>query len=57
MTCSDQQVSPRINLLQHYANKNPNHMWQVVITKNDGKPHSINYTAIDLTGKPAFSVA
>lgn len=31
-------------------------MWQVVITKNDGKPHSIKYTAIDLTGKPAFSV-
>jgi hypothetical protein len=36
--------------MESYAHKEPNHYWQIVITKTDdvAKPYEISYNAIDL---------
>jgi hypothetical protein len=38
-----------IELMENYAQKDPNHYWQIIISANNAtKPYSINYTAIDM---------
>lgn len=37
--------------MESYAHKEPNHFWQIVITKKEdvAKPYEISYSAIDLS--------
>ena len=46
--CHESRYPPRLDLLEDYAFKDPNHFWEItfVRTQNATSPYSINYTAV-----------
>ena len=50
-TCSSQNIPDNMELMESYAQKEPNHYWQIVVTKTEepAKPYSISYNAVDLS--------
>lgn len=54
--CTDSRLTPRPELMQNYARANPNHMWQIKMTRKDNpkKQYTINYKAVNLQNVTVF---
>ena len=47
--CSTKKVTPYAELLEHHLDRDPTHVWQVLVTKDNTPQQTahITYTAID----------
>jgi hypothetical protein len=56
--CSESRLTPRPEIMQDFARENPNHMWQITLTRANtaNKKYSIVYKAINLQEKVVFEV-
>lgn len=48
-TCDADQFPTNLEVMESYALKEPNHFWQIVISKTEdpSKPYTVSYSAVD----------